>query len=510
MAAGPGCTTMQPARPARGSDAEPLDVSGTSRITSEPPLNEDGEPGGAAPAAATEYVGGFPQSMIDFELERVLASKAFMQSRRQQQLLRYLVNSAGSGQRAVLKETVVAVEVFGRALDRFDPRTDNVVRVEARRLRQRLARYYADEGRQAQLRIELPVGSYVPVLRRHETPVAPSATRAARDLVERGDHFLRLGDEASIRKALDRFDAALREAPDYAAAHKGAARARMALVCAWHEPSVPWVDEAQARLEQALALDPADAEAVVMMGVLHHRHRHDWRTAQAWLNRAVDMAPQSALVRGGRGFYLTVAGLTEAAEADLRLARQLDPHYLHARLFMAKLRVAQRRWDDADKELDALLDIAPQHFSALMTRGDIRRFRQQPDAAVALYREVRRHLPEHAAPLLGEAQAFAMAGAEAECEAAMALAHRLAGGRLPAYSVAMVRMYAGRPDEALALLQASAAALDPAFIFANIEPAFDPLRKDARFTAMLSAARACVEPPREEPRSPNDTCLTPP
>ena len=452
------------------------------------PLNDD-----HGAAAAADHITGYPPPVIAAELERVLGSKAFAQSRRQQQLLRYLVNSAASGQRPVLKETVVAVEVFGRALDRFDPRTDNVVRVEARRLRQRLERYYAGEGRHAALRFELPVGSYLPLLRRHEPPVAPTATRAARDLAERGEHFLRLGDEASVRKALERFDAALREAPGYAAAHKGAARARMALVCAWHEPSVPWIDEAQAALQRALALDPADAEAVVTMGVLHHRHRHDWPTAQAWLNRAVDMAPHSPLARGGRGFYLTVAGLSDAAEADLRLARQLDPHYLNARLFMAKLRVAQRRWDDAEKELDALLDIAPQHFSALMTRADIRRFRHQPADAVALYREVRRHLPAHAAPLLGEAQAFAMQGAHHECDAAMALADQFSGGRLPAYSVAMVRMYAGHHDEALALLQASAAALDPAFIFANIEPAFDALRSDPRFIAMLRHARANPE-----------------
>ena len=452
---------------------------------------QEGSPGSVGAAtAAGEHARGFPQALIDAELERVLGSKAFAQSRRQQQLLSYLVKSAASSPRAVLKETVVALEVFGRALDRFDPRTDNIVRVEARRLRQRLARYYAEEGRHAGLRIDLPVGSYVPALRRHQAPQAHTATRAARDLAERGEHFLRLGDEASIRKALERFDAALREAPGYAAAHKGAARARMALVCAWHEPSVPWIDEAQGALERALALDPGDAEAVVTMGVLHHRHRHDWPTAQAWLNRAVDMAPQSPLVRGGRGFYLTVAGLSDAAEADLRQARQLDPHYANARLFMAKLRVAQRRWDDAEKELDALLDIAPQHFSALMTRADICRFRRQPAAGVALYRAVRRHLPTHAAPLLGEAQAFAMQGSYHECDAALALAHQLSGGRLPAYSVAMVRMYAGRHDEALALLQASAAALDPAFIFANIEPAFDPLRKHPRFIAMLQAARA--------------------
>ena len=54
-------------------------------------------------------------------------------------------------------------------------------------MRQRLERYYVDEGRNATLEIHLPVGNYVPMLRRREN-AADADSLQARDLVERGDY----------------------------------------------------------------------------------------------------------------------------------------------------------------------------------------------------------------------------------------------------------------------------------------------------------------------------------
>jgi serine/threonine-protein kinase len=83
-------------------------------------------------------------------------------------LLLYLVEQARAGQSSRLKESVLAVEVLGRSASRFDSGTDTAVRVLARRLRQRLARYYAGEGAWAAVEISLPVGSYQP--RFHRRP----------------------------------------------------------------------------------------------------------------------------------------------------------------------------------------------------------------------------------------------------------------------------------------------------------------------------------------------------
>jgi len=61
-----------------------------------------------------------------------------------------------------VKEYSIALEVFGRK-DSFDQDNDSIVRVEANRLRKRLAEYYAGEGAGHALRIVIPVGQYVPI-----------------------------------------------------------------------------------------------------------------------------------------------------------------------------------------------------------------------------------------------------------------------------------------------------------------------------------------------------------
>ena len=58
-----------------------------------------------------------------------------------------------------------AIHVFGRAAADFNPALDSIVRVEASRLRSRLQRYYANEGAQLRVLIDLPVGGYVATLR---------------------------------------------------------------------------------------------------------------------------------------------------------------------------------------------------------------------------------------------------------------------------------------------------------------------------------------------------------
>jgi hypothetical protein len=57
--------------------------------------------------------------------------------------------------------------VYGRRPD-YDPRRDSTVRSEVARLRARLSLYYSTEGRQDELMIELPKGSYVPAFRQSE------------------------------------------------------------------------------------------------------------------------------------------------------------------------------------------------------------------------------------------------------------------------------------------------------------------------------------------------------
>ena len=98
------------------------------------------------------------------ELEEILKSPGFARNERLSLFLRFLVEQHLEGRDHELKESVIGTEVFGRKPD-YSPKQDPIVRTEARRLRERLSQYYDGVGESHGLRIELPKGGYVPVVR---------------------------------------------------------------------------------------------------------------------------------------------------------------------------------------------------------------------------------------------------------------------------------------------------------------------------------------------------------
>ena len=79
-------------------------------------------------------------------------------------LFSFLMNSHLTKCSSHLKEYVVGVDGLHRPAT-FDPRMDSIVRVQVSRLRRKLRQYYRTEGREDRVRIHIPVGSYVPVVK---------------------------------------------------------------------------------------------------------------------------------------------------------------------------------------------------------------------------------------------------------------------------------------------------------------------------------------------------------
>jgi TolB-like protein/Flp pilus assembly protein TadD len=119
------------------------------------------------------------------QLERIVGSRAFQPVQGLQRFLSFVVNETKAGRGDRLKEFVVGVEVFDKEPS-FDPRKDPIVRVQARRLRTRLAAYYADEGQNDKIFIDLPKGHYAAVFKGREAPLRHKhipATTARRNTI---------------------------------------------------------------------------------------------------------------------------------------------------------------------------------------------------------------------------------------------------------------------------------------------------------------------------------------
>jgi Tol biopolymer transport system component len=104
---------------------------------------------------------------VRLQLERIVQSEIFVKSTRLTAFLRYVVEETLAGQKDKLKEQVLALELYGRSSD-FDSSLDSIVRVDARRLRDRLREYYAESTGDPVI-ISLPKGAYVPIFERGNT-----------------------------------------------------------------------------------------------------------------------------------------------------------------------------------------------------------------------------------------------------------------------------------------------------------------------------------------------------
>jgi TolB-like protein/Flp pilus assembly protein TadD len=223
--------------------------------------------------SATLSTAKLPDKAVRQQLNRILASKTFSQVERLKRFVSFIVGETVGGRGGDLKEYVIGVQVFGKEPS-FDPRTDPIVRVQARRLRTRLARYYRDEGNNDELIIDLPKGGYAPVFRARDE--APSSRRSlTATLAGRNTVAVRPLADDSPGASLDYFCRGLRDEIVHALTSIKALR-----VLAVRSNDTP---------DDLFESDPGDAALVITGGV---------RSARERLRVTIH------LVDGASGFYL--------------------------------------------------------------------------------------------------------------------------------------------------------------------------------------------------------------
>ncbi|WP_353331409.1 hypothetical protein [Phaeobacter sp. NW0010-22] len=295
-------------------------------------------------------------------LLQVIGSQTFAKSDRSKEFLGYIVSEALAGRGAAIRGKTIAADVFGR--DPGEPDSDNVVRVEARRLRRKLDDYYRDATVDHVVRIHIDQGGYAP---RFETIVSKEVSAPPESETKTNWRFVGLagivgavlasgaifvvtsfmGSDASLSQPQ------LPELERLALREKSMATLQAAnLDLQGRNLLFPILDPNRQKLaiatfEEAIQLDPtyfgSYASAAHSFGTLALLSPTDGegqillKTAQLMADEAVSLAPQEAWSHAGRAW----------------------------------VRFAQRNFPEAVRLADLALEMAPNDGSVLDTYGFI-------------------------------------------------------------------------------------------------------------------------------------------
>lgn len=114
---------------------------------------------------------GISPGEIHAALNQILASTGFFRSHRMSRLLQFLVKKALADEIRGAREYAIGIEVFDRNPSTYSTYDDPIVRVQVGRLREKLHAYYAGPGSGSAIVISIPVGNYMPIIRRRAQPM---------------------------------------------------------------------------------------------------------------------------------------------------------------------------------------------------------------------------------------------------------------------------------------------------------------------------------------------------
>jgi TolB-like protein/Flp pilus assembly protein TadD len=562
------------------------------------------------------------------QLERILASKSFRQVDRLQRFLSFIVTESLAGSGDNLKEYLIGVEVFGKEAS-FDPRMDPIVRVQARRLRIRLTRYYREEGQNDAVLIELPKGGYAPLFQKienaeprysvasvlssrntimiapfvddshdhelayfcrglteeivhtltnvkalrviqwtpgddrqdvpHSTNAAmrisgnvrrtrnilritvhlvdaasrrylwstsidrqlddsialqeevarliseklqgelggeghakgddrPTENLAAYNFYLQGRHRLAQRSEDGLRKAVEFFDKAIAEDPQYAQAYSGLADAHGLLghygvlspleVCTKAASAAAW----------SVLLDDDSVEAHTSLA--HTKATQDWdfMGAEREFQRAISLDPRYATAHH---WYCTSCllplGRLDDSLQEIRMAQALDPISSIIARDVAMTHYYRRDLEVALEQSDRVIEQNPHFEGAYWTLGLIQEQRGDLEESAAAFRRGIQLAPHSPRMRSGLARTLAVSGRRAEAFEILSELQDLSNKRyVSPFELASVHFALGHDDEGYEWLTRAFQSRCFELIFAKVDPRVDSLRGDARFKKLFA------------------------
>lgn len=289
-----------------------------------------------------------------------------------------------------------------------------------------------------------------------------------------------------MHRALALFQRAIELDPACALAYAGMAQAwRRAVMTGDADPRQAF-PLAKAAAEQALRIAPDLPEAHAAQGFIRFWYDWDWDGAEASLQRAISLNPSLGEAELAYAHLLANLGRHGEAIEHTRRMVALDPLSPLANTLAARFLASAGRETEARQALAKALELEPDFWIALLTRGAWR-MRTDPAGAVEDLQRARAGCNDCSQVLSVLGQALVHAGHRDQAQALLHdLQARSREGYVPATAMAAVHNALGETDAALAMLERGHAERDVGMSFLRVDRRWDNLRETPRFRSLLA------------------------
>jgi TolB-like protein len=294
-----------------------------------------------------------------------------------------------------------------------------------------------------------------------------------------------LRTEESLRKAVGFFEAAISKEEGSALPHCALAECHVALAINDLDSSLDAMRQAKAAARAALDLDPELPEALTVMGCIRSIFDWDWEGGATDLLESIRRSPRAPNARYLYALLnLAPRGLLTEAVAEMEIVTTLDPHSPLVRRDAGVLSFLRRDYDAALQAFRKTQDYHGAHFWLARVYIELRRFEEAIDELEA--QQAAGQPNNRALSLI--AHTYGRMGRRGQAEQALRqLRERSRVQRVAPLDFAQPLIGLGRQDEALSYLRQAIAERAVTLFLFQVDPIYDPVRRDGRAQAILAA-----------------------
>ena len=298
-------------------------------------------------------------------------------------------------------------------------------------------------------------------------------------------HWNKPGDEG-VDEAIDYYEQSLARDPAFAAAYAGIARARITRAEYYGDVPRRVLELARHSAKRALELEPSLSEAHLALAEIKRTLEWDWRGAESSYSQAIVLNPSHEGAHRSFGAMLATLSRNDEAIRESERACELDPLCLVVNSNAAWVRFVAGDYDEAIARCLHTVEMNPRFSAARRVLGAAYLQSGREDAAIQSLEGAMAQAEKDPVLLAWLAHAKATVGDRDDARGLLAKLARMAERRfVPSYHLALAHVGLEDHDAAFAALEQATVECDPSLPNVAVDPRFEPIRSDARYTRLI-------------------------